>query len=127
MEGVKAVVLAGFAAGVVDAAPGNDVHVAPLANEEVVVDHLRQAGLADNHGNVYRLADGVGGDADVNARLARFLFGGNLDVGRIAPGVQLSVAADVVGPLGGLFQVRNLLQELPFRLVHTHHSPSCVK
>ena len=45
VEGVDAVVAALVAAGVVDAAAGHDVHVAVVADVEVVVDHLTEAGL----------------------------------------------------------------------------------
>ena len=45
-EGVDAVVLGVAAAAVVDAAPGNDGHVGALADVEIVVHQVLQAGLA---------------------------------------------------------------------------------
>ena len=124
VEGVHAVVLAGLAAGVVDAAAGHDVHIAVLADEEVVVYHLAQPGLADDDRDVDRLVPGARLDADVDARLARLGLGGDLNVGGAVPGVQRAVAADVVGPLGGLLQLRDLFQQFPLSLIHAYLAPS---
>ena len=80
--------------------------------KKVVVHQLGKAGLADDNGDVDRLVLGAAFHGDVDARLARLGLGGDLNVGGVVAGVQLSVAPDVVGPLRGLFQVRDLLEEL---------------
>ena len=103
---------------------GHDVHIAVLADEEVVVYHLAQPGLADDDRDVDRLVPGARLDADVDARLARLGLGGDLNVGGAVPGVQRAVAADVVGPLGGLLQLRDLFQQFPFSLIHAYLAPS---
>ena len=124
VEDMDAVVLAGLTAGIVDAAAGHNVHVGILADIEVVIDHVGEAGHAENHGDVDALSPGARFYGDVDAGLAVGL-GGDVDVGGDLPVVQLAVDPEVVGSLGNLFQVGNLLQDLPFCLVH-QRSPSLI-
>ena len=112
MKGVHAVVLAGIAAAVVDAAAGDDVHVAVLADIEIVVHQLREAGLGDDDGDVDRLMLGAGGDVDVDAGLVG--LGVDHDVGGVVPAARAAVFADVIGPHGETVQVGDLLEELGF-------------
>ena len=121
MEDMDAVVLRGLTSGVVDAAARHNVHVGPLSDVKVVIDHVGQAGLADDNGNVNALAPGPRLDNDVNARLA-VGFGYNVNVGGGVPGVQLAVHPEIIGPLGHLLQLGDLLQNLELCLVHQRTS-----
>ena len=116
VEGVDAVVLGGVTAGVVDAAAGDDVHVAVLADVEVVVDRLGEAGLGEDHGNVDRLLLGAGSDVDVDAGLVG--LGVDDDVGGADAAVRFAVLADIVGPHRKTVQIGDLLEELGFQFVH---------
>ena len=107
IEGVDAVVLGGLRPLVVDAAAGDDDHVAVRADEEVVVDQVVQAGLRQQDRDMDGLVLGAGLDVDVDAGLV--LFGDDVDVCGGLAGVQLAVLADVIGPLGGALQVSDLL------------------
>ena len=110
VEGVNAVVAALVAAGVVDAAPGHDVHVAVVGHIEVVVYHVAHARLADDDGDVTGLALGARLEADVNAGLA---VGPGIDgdVLRGLPGLAAHVLADVEGPHGLAGEVCDLFQQ----------------
>ena len=111
VEGVNAVVAALVAAGVVDAAPGHDVHVAVVGHIEVVVYHVAHARLADDHGDVTGLALGARLEADVNAGLA---VGPGIDgdVLRGLPGLAAHVLADVERARGPAGKVGDLFQQL---------------
>ena len=55
VEGVDAVVAAVLLAAVMDAAARNDLHVAVLTDEEVVIDHLFQTGLGDDDSDLVQI------------------------------------------------------------------------
>ena len=116
VEGMHTVVLAGLTAGIVDAAAGDDVHIAVRAHVKIVVDQVVQAGLGDDDRDVDRLVFGARSDVNVDARLVG--LGVDDDVGGVGPPVQPPVLPDVVGPHRGLFQVCDLLEELPVHVVH---------
>ena len=59
---------------------------------------------------------GARSNVNVDARLVG--LGVDDDVGGVGPPVQPPVLPDVVGPHRGLFQVRDLLEELPVHVVH---------
>ena len=109
VEGVEAVVAALLAAAVVDAAAGHDVHIAVLADVEIVVDHLLDAWLCDDDGDVALLAPRSVFHPDVDAGLAVRLAG-DLDVFRGLAAVTAAVLADVEGPHGLSDEVRDLFQ-----------------
>ena len=107
MEGVDAVVAALLVAGVVDAATRHDGDVGALAHEKVVVHHLGVTGLAEDDGDMNTLVLGAGLDDDVDAGLVR--LGDDVDIfGGVAPR-HLAVGADVIGALGYLVQIGDLL------------------
>lgn len=56
-------------AAVVDAAAGDDGHVRALADVEIVVHQIGQAGLAQDNGNVHALVFGERADVNVDAGL----------------------------------------------------------
>ena len=118
VEPVDAVVLRVLVAAVIDAAARHDQHVRPLAHEEVVVDHLLEARLCQDHGDMDALVLGEGCDADVHAAHVRLR--GDLDVGRGPAARHLAVGPDVVGPLGHGVQVRDLPQKPLLYLVQLH-------
>ena len=121
IEGVDAVVLGGLAAGVVDAAAGHNAHVAALADVEVVVHQVGEAGLGDNDRDVQRLVDGAGGNVNVDARLV--LLALNDNVGGVAAPLQLAVFADVVRPLGNTLQVCNFSKQMGVDGIHAWSPP----
>ena len=110
VEGVYAVMAALVAAGVVDAAAGDDVHVAVLADVEVVVDHLGKAGLADDDGDVALLALCAGLDADDDAALALRL-GDDLNMLGGLAGLAAAVLTDVERADGLAREVGDLFQK----------------
>ena len=118
---MHAVVLGGVAAIIMDAAAGDDVHVAVLADEKVVIHQIGQPALGEQDGDVDILPLGARLDPDVDAGLV--LLGGDLNRLGAPPGVQPAVLADVVGPLGGLFQLGDLLEDLPIYLFHQASPP----
>ena len=93
-ETVDAVVLRRFAAGIVDAAAGDDLDVGALADEEIVVDHVVHAAFRDDDGNVHLLRLGKRHHADVDAGLVGLWF----DLHRFGRAARdaLAVLADVV-------------------------------
>ena len=99
--------LRGLLPAVVDAAAGDDGHIAVLADEEVVVDHVLQAAHAEDHGDVDRLVFRARLDDDVNTILVR--LGDDVDVGGGVPARLLAVGPNVVGPLGDLMEPGHLL------------------
>ena len=99
IEGVDAVVLAVAVAAVVDAAPGHNPDVGVLADIEVVVHRVVEAGFGHHHGDVDALGPGAGIDADVDAVLIG--LGGDVDVLGIPAEGFLTVGADVHRALGG--------------------------
>ena len=103
VEPVDAVVLAGIAAVVVDAAAGNDGDVGVLPDFKVVVDHVVDTAFGDHHRDVSNLPFGAGFDFDVNAGNADFRGDGD-----VVGGVLLhpfAVGPQVVGPIVELRQV----------------------
>ena len=80
VEGVDAVVLGVAVAAVVDAAARDDGHVRALADKEVVVDQIVEAGLAQDDRNVDVF--GLGDDLDVLGVLAELLLPVEADVDR---------------------------------------------
>ena len=114
VEGVYAVMAALVAAGVVDAAAGDDVHVAVLADVEVVVDHLGKAGLADDDGDVALLALCAGLDADDDAALALRL-GDDLNMLGGLAGLAAAVLTDVERADGLAREVGDLFQKAGVR------------
>ena len=126
MEGVDAVVAGLLVAAVVDAAAGHDLHIAVLADVEVVVHRLFHTGLGDDDGDVAGLALGPVQNPDVDAGVAVGPVV-DLDVLRGHPAVTAAVLTDVEGPHGLTDQVRDLLQQLPVHLcVHHTAAPSFV-
>ena len=109
MEGVYAVMAAFVAAGVVDAAAGDNVNIAVLADIKVVIDHLRYAGFADDDGNMAGFAPGAVLDADVDALLAVGLWG-DLDMLRGLACLAAAVLADVERADGLARKVGDLFQ-----------------
>ena len=116
IKGVDAVVLAALVAVVMNAAAGDDVHVAVLAHEKVVVNHVGQAALGKDHRDVHLLPLGVGADADVDAGLVR--LGDDLDELAVLPGLQLAVLPDVEGALGIALHVGDLVKQVGINGVH---------
>ena len=113
VEGVDAVVAALVAAGVMDAAAGHDLHVAVVAYVKIVIHQLAVAGLADDDGDMARLAPGAGEDADDDALAARLRLRLDLDMLRGLAHLAAAVLADVDGAYGLSCQVGNLLQKVP--------------
>ena len=68
-EAVDAVVAGLLRAAVVDAAAGNDGHIAVLADVKVIVDHVLEAGLGNDDRDVHALVFRAGGDVNVDAGL----------------------------------------------------------
>ena len=108
VEGVDAVVLGRIMGVVVDAAAGNDLHVAVVANVEGVVDHVLQARLGHDHGDVDLFALGAGLDADVDAGVVG--LGLDVDERRGAATDQLAVLADVERSGRHAMQAHELLE-----------------
>ena len=107
VEGVDAVVTALLIAGVVDATAGYDGHVRPLAHEEVVVHHLGVTRLAEDDGDMDALVLGAGLDDNVNTGFVR--LGDNIDILGGVAARHLAVGADIIGALGHLVQIGDLL------------------
>ena len=122
VKGVDAVVLGVAAAAVVDAAPGNDGHVGPFADMEVVVHQVFQAGLAQDHRDVHALVLGEGADVDVDARLVG--LGDDINVGGGVAARQLAVGADVVSAHRQAVQLGHLFEQIQFNGVHQARTPS---
>ena len=116
VEGVDAVVLGVAAAAVVDAAPGNDGHVGSFADVEVVVHQVLEAGLAQNHRDVYALVLGERADKNVDARFVG--LGHDVDVGGGVAGFQLAVGTDVVSAHGQAVQLGHFAQQVFLNGVH---------
>ena len=68
-EAVDAVVAGLLRAAVVDAAAGDDGHIAVLADVKVIVDHVLEAGLGNDDRDVHALVFRAGGDVNVDAGL----------------------------------------------------------
>jgi len=109
VEGVDAVVLGVAVAAVVDAAARDDGHVRALADKEVVVDQIVEAGLAQDDRNVDVFALGEGRDADVDAVLVG--LGDDLDVLGVLAELLLPVEADVDRTVGDGDHVGDGLQD----------------
>ena len=97
-------------AGVVDAAAGDDVHVAVVAHIEVVIDQLAEAAVADDDGDVAFLTLGAGLDADVNAGLS-VAAGIDSNVLGGLTGLAAGVLADIEGAHGLAGQIGDLFQQ----------------
>ena len=110
VEGVDAVVAAFVTAGVVDAAAGDNVHVAVVAHVEVVIDQLTEAAVADDDGDVAFLTLGAGLDADVNAGLS-VAAGIDSNVLGGLTGLAAGVLADIEGAHGLAGQIGDLFQQ----------------
>ena len=93
IERVDTVVLGVAVAAVVDAAAGNDGHLGAFADEEVVIDHVVEAGLCQHNRNMHILVLRVGLDFDVDAVLVGLRD--DFDVIRIVAVRLLPVGADV--------------------------------
>ena len=122
VERMHAVVTALVAAGVVDAAAGHDLHIAVVAHIEVIIDHLAEAGLADDDGDVALLPLGAGLDADVDALFA-VGPGRDVDMLRGLAGLTAAVLADVEGAHGLTRQVGDLFQQSGVN-ISDHCAPS---
>ena len=96
-------------AAVVDAAARDNGHVRALADKEVVVDQIVEAGLAQDDRNVDVFALGEGRDADVDAGLVG--LGDNLDVLGVLAELLLPVEADVDRAVGDGDHVGDGLQD----------------
>ena len=100
---------------------GDDVHVAVLADVEVVVDHLGKAGLADDDGDVALLALRAGLDADDDAALA-IRLGDDLNMLGGLAGLAAAVLTDVerahglAREVGDLSRRRSRYRSAYFRL-----------
>ena len=116
--------LGGLAAGVVDAAAGNDLHVGIGADVEIVVHQIGKAGLGHDDRNVEGLLLGAGGNVDVDTRLV--LLALNDDIGGVGAALQLAVFADIVGALRNLFQIRDFLQQNLINAVHQQLTSSFI-
>ena len=116
MEGVDPGVLRILHPAVVDAAAGHNGHITVVADDEIVVDGLIQAALAEHHGDMDRLIFGAGLNDDVDAVLV--LFADNVDVGGGVPGGRLPVGPDVIGPFGHIMELGDLLQQILLYRVH---------
>ena len=92
-----------------DAAAGHDRHVRALADKEVVVDQIVEAGLAQDDRNVDVFALGEGRDADVDAVLVG--LGDDLDVLGVLAELLLPVEADVDRAVGDGDHVGDGLQD----------------
>ncbi len=109
IERMNAVMPGLLFAAVMNPAPGYNIHIAVLADIEIVVDHLAQAGFCDNHRDMARLALCPVLDADIDASLAVGLAG-NLNVFCGLPPVAAGVLPDIERPHGFADQVRDFLQ-----------------
>ena len=122
IEGVDAVVLGVAAAAVVDAAAGDDGHVRALADVEIVVHQIGQAGLAQDNGNVHALVFCERADVNVDAGLV--VLGHDVNVGGGIAARQLAIGADVVSAYGQAVQVGDLPQQVLFNCVDHLRTPS---
>ena len=111
IEGMDTVVAALVAAGIMDAAAGDDLHITVIAHIEIVIHQLGKARLADDDGDVALLTLGAGLDADVDALLAVGL-GGDLNVLGGLAGLAAAVLTDIEGAYGLAGKVCDLLQQL---------------
>lgn len=109
-------------AAVVDAAAGDDGHVRALANVEIVVHQIGQAGLAQDDGDVYALVFGERADVNVDAGLV--VLGHDVNVGGGVAARQLAIGADVVSAYGQAVQVGDLPQQVLFNCVDHLRTPS---
>ena len=91
---------------VVDAAAGNDGHVAVVLDVERVVHDVLEARLRHDDGDVHRLALRAGLDTDVDAGVVRLR--GDLDVRRRMALDELPVLADVERAFRHAVYVRDL-------------------
>ena len=123
VEGVDAVVLGVAAAAVVDAAAGHDLHLSALADEEVVVHEILDAGLGDHHGDVHRLALGAGIHVDVDAGLVG--LGDDVHVLGVPVEGALAVGAEVHrARLGQRGHVRHLAENFGLDFIQHSFFPS---
>ena len=97
-----------FTAAVVDAAPGNDGHVAVLTDEELIIDFILHTALGDDDGDEHGLVLRVVVNVDVDARLVG--LGGDLDVLGGLPRHALAVQAEVIRPVRRALQAGDLGQ-----------------
>ena len=120
-EAVDAVMAGLLRAAVVDAAAGDDGHIAVLTDVKVIVDHVLEAGLGNDDRDVHALVFRAGGNVDVNAGLV--FLRDDVDVrGRIAPG-ELAVGADVIGTLGDAVEVGDLFEQFFLNRIHGDSLP----
>ena len=104
-----------------DAAAGDDGHIAVLTDVKVIVDHVLEAGLGNDDRDVHALVFRAGGNVDVNAGLV--FLRDDVDVrGRIAPG-ELAVGADVIGTLGDAVDVGDLFEQFFLNRIHDDSLP----
>ena len=87
-------------AAVVDAAAGHDLHIAVLADVEVVVHRLLHTGLGDDDGDVAGLALGARPECGCRCRPCRRSRSSILMCSVDCPAVTAAVLADVEGPHG---------------------------
>ena len=107
-EAVDAVMLAHFVAAVMNAAAGDDGHVAVVSDIEIIINHFREAALAEHHRNMHAFLLGAGLYDNVDALLV--LLGHDVDVGRRVSGNALAVCTDVVCACRNLMQSCNFFQ-----------------
>ena len=108
----------GGVATVVDAAAGHNVHVAVLADIEVVVHQVVHVPVGDAGGDGHGLPLGAGLDVDVQA--GQVLFGVDLDVlgglaARAAP-----VLPDIEGAFKTIFPIGNQFQQFFSHAFHAN-------
>ncbi len=96
--------------GVMDAASGDDVHVAVFTDVEGVVHHVFQTRFRDDDWDEHGLALGARLDVDVYPRMIR--LGGYLYVGTGVALYQLAVFADIEGAFRHAMDVSDLCQQI---------------
>ena len=119
---MDAVMLAALVAVVVDAAAGDDINVAVLPDEKVIVYQVRQAAFRNDNGNMDLFALGKGLDADVDAGL--ILLGGNFNELAVLAGLQLAIFPDIERAGGRALHIGDLVEQIGVNGVHAPAS-SC--
>ena len=109
IEGVDSVVTGLLYTAVVDTAAGYDGHIAALAYKKVVVHHVLQAALAEDHGDMDRFVLRARLDENINAVL--IVLGDDIDISGGAAGSFLAVGPDIIGPFGHIVELCHLLQQ----------------
>ena len=119
MENVDAVVTGGLVAAVVDAAAGDNLHIAVFTDEEIVVYGFFHTGLRDDNRNVAGFIHRTVGNADIDARFAVIPVQ-NLNVLRGLAAIAAAVLADVEGTDRFAQHVRDFLKQLAVNFIFHH-------